>query len=185
MKTRFPYAVGLEVAAELCRSLKASCERLIVAGSMRRRKPDVGDVEILYIGRKETRPDPTDMFAQVEVDLADEVVAALIKNGVLEPRPNVRGSNTYGPKIKLVRHRGSGMPVDLFKATEANWWNYLVCRTGPAESNTRICMAAQERGWKWNPFGPGFTKAGEVRPMGSEREVFEFVGLPFVAPEQR
>jgi hypothetical protein len=29
----------------------------------------------------------------------------------------------------------TGIPVDLFAATEDNWWNYLVCRTGPADSN--------------------------------------------------
>lgn len=36
----------------------------------------------------------------------------------------------YGSKNKLMRHRASGIPVDLFSATTANWFNYLVCRTG-------------------------------------------------------
>lgn len=184
-KPRFSNAVGMKVAAELCAALKPVCERLIVAGSLRRRKPTVGDVEILYIGKTEVRQDPADMFASITVNLADEAIAALEKSGVLERRKNVNGSEMYGPKNKLMRHRASGLPVDLFAATAENWWNYLVCRTGPADSNTRICMAAQDRGWKWNPYGAGFSRDGEIRAMESEAEVFAFVGLPYAQPEER
>ena len=175
----------MKVAAELCAALKPACEKLVVAGSLRRRKPDVGDVEILYIGKTEVRQDPADMFASITVNLADEVTAALEKSGVLERRKNVNGSEMYGPKNKLMRHLATGLPVDLFAATVENWHNYLVCRTGPADSNTRICMAAQERGWKWNPYGAGFSRDGEIRPMTSEEEVFAFVGLPYAQPEER
>lgn len=184
-KPRFPNAVGMKVAAELCAALKPVCERIIVAGSLRRRKPTVGDVELLYIGKTEVRQDPTDMFASITIDLADEAIAALEKSGGLERRKNVNGSEMYGPKNKLMRHRASGLPVDLFAATTENWWNYLVCRTGPADSNTRICIAAQQRGWKWNPYGAGFSRDGETRAMESEAEVFAFVGLPYAQPEER
>lgn len=184
-KPRFTNAVGMEVAAELCAALKPACERLIVAGSLRRRKPTVGDVEILYIGKTEVRRNPADMFASVTVNLADESIAALENSGVLERRKNVAGSEMYGPKNKLMRHRASGLPVDLFAATAKNWWNYLVCRTGPAASNIRICMAAQDRGWKWNPYGAGFSRGSEHRAMESEAEVFAFVGLPYAQPEER
>jgi DNA polymerase/3'-5' exonuclease PolX len=175
----------MKVAAELCAALKPVCDRIIVAGSLRRRKATVGDVEILYIGKTEARQDPADMFATITVNLADEAIAALEKSGTLERRKNVNGSQMYGPKNKLMRHCATGLPVDLFAATPENWWNYLVCRTGPADSNTRICMAAQERGWKWNPYGAGFSRNGEVRAMESEAAVFEFVGLPYEQPEAR
>lgn len=185
-KPRFPNAVGMKVAAELCAALKPVCDRLIVAGSLRRRKPTVGDVEILYIGKTEVRQDPADMFASITVNLADEAIAALEKSGVLERRKNVNGSEMYGPKNKLMRHRASGLPVDLFAATPENWWNYLVCRTGPADSNTRICMAAQDRGWKWSPYASGFKdQHGEMIAVTSEREVFELVGLKYNKPKNR
>ena len=184
-KPRFPNQIGMKVAAELCAALKPVCERLIVAGSLRRRKPTVGDAEILYIGKTEVRQDPADMFASITVNLADEVIASLEKSGVLERRKNVNGSEMYGPKNKLMRHRATGLPVDFFAATAENWHNYLVCRTGPADSNTRICLAAQERGWKWNPYGAGFSRGAEVRAMESEADVFSFVGLPYEQPEAR
>lgn len=186
-QVRFANALAMQVAAELCRALKPACERLIVAGSLRRRKPTVGDIEILYISKTEIRQDPCDMFATIKVNLCDELISGLEKSGIMARRKNVNGSVMYGQKNKLMQHVATGMPVDLFAATAVNWWNYLVCRTGPAESNTRIAMAAQNRGWKWNPYGPGFShrRTGERRPMNSEEEVFTFVGLPYAIPEGR
>ena len=189
-KPRWPHADGMTIAAEIWAALDPMCERIIVAGSLRRGKPTVGDVEILYIGRTETRPDPDDMFATIVVNLADEAIVALEKSGVLERRLNVNGSATYGQKNKLMRHRASGVPVDLFAATPENWWNYLVCRTGPAESNTRIATAAQLHGWKWHPYGPGFSRENEEGEreefvVTCEEDVFRFVGLPFTEPRYR
>lgn len=184
-KPRFPSAIALTVAAEICKQLSPVCDRLIVAGSLRRRKPTVGDLEILYVSKTEVRRDPADMFSEIRVNLADDAIAALEKSGVLERRKNINGSEMFGPKNKLMRHRRTGLPVDLFAATTANWWNYLVCRTGPAESNTRIAMAAQDRGWKWNPYGEGFSRRGEIRSMNSEAEVFAFVGLHYKEPAMR
>ena len=39
----------MAVAAELCRGLKSATARMVVAGSLRRGKAEVGDIEILYI----------------------------------------------------------------------------------------------------------------------------------------
>jgi DNA polymerase/3'-5' exonuclease PolX len=81
--------------------------------------------------------------------------------------------------------------VDFFLTTHEAWFNYLVCRTGSANSNMRIAVEARKRGYKWLPFGNGFEEIscgmpnGKIHQMNSEREVFEFVGLPFVEPELR
>lgn len=184
-KPRFDRELALRVAKEIGDELQPATSRLVVAGSLRRGKATVGDVEIVYIPKEELRPDPKDLFASIKVNRADEVIADLEASYTLVRRKNVNGSEMFGPKNKLMGHRSTGIPVDLFSADEANWWNYLVCRTGPAESNTRICMAAQARGWKWNPYGPGFSRGEEMRPMHSEEEVFEFVGLPYLPPEER
>ena len=184
-KPRFPRAVGMQVAAELCAALKPACERIIVAGSLRRQKATIGDIEILYIGKVAPHRVAGDFFATYTANLAEEVIEALERGGVVERRKNVNGSQMYGPKNKLMCHRATGLPVDFFAATAENWWNYLVCRTGPADSNTRICMAAQARGWKWNPYGEGFWRVGETVAMTSEEDVFAFVGLPYAQPKDR
>jgi len=185
-KTRYPRADALAVAKELCDALKPVCERLIVAGSLRRRKPDVGDVEILFVPKVEERS--ADLFgAIVAHSLADEALAAMLDAGTLARRLLAGDRTAWGAKNKLATHAATGMPVDLFATTEDSWWNYLVCRTGPADSNTRIATRAKEAGYQWNPYGPGFTHlaTGDVSPMRSEREVFEFVGLPYLDPWDR
>ena len=186
-KRRWPREVAVGVAREVCSVLGAVCDRLIVAGSLRRRRAEVGDVEILYIGKTEERADPEDMFAEMTVDLADEAILGLEAAGVLERRLNSRGNETYGKLNKLMRHVRTGVPVDLFSTSEAAWWNYLVCRTGPAESNMRIATRAKNMGYRWSPYGAGFEDraGGRKGSVGSEREVFAFVGLDFREPWER
>ena len=189
-KRKFARSVALNVAREICNALKPATERLIVAGSLRRGRPEVGDVEILYVPRSGIVTPPGEMFGRIG-NLADEVIARLESGDVLARRRNVNGSEMFGALNKLMVHKATGVPVDLFAATEANWWNYLVCRTGPADSNTRICMAAQQRGWKWNPYGSGFSRAAalsgerEEYQVTSEEDVFRFVGMPFAEPSSR
>ena len=183
-KKKYPRAEAIAAAAELCRALKPYTERMIVAGSLRRRKPMVGDIEILFIPKFEMRK--LDLLSDTLVSLADEVLSCLLQKQVIRHRPNVNGSNIWGEKNKLAVHGASGIPVDFFTATEANWFNYLVCRTGSAESNMRIATAAQARGWKWNPYGAGFTDdRGQLVPVHSEDQVFAHARLTWQEPWER
>lgn len=156
-KIRYPRAAALDVARELVAALRPVTLRLVVAGSLRRMKAEVGDVEILFVPRVEPRK--LDLFHVGPVDLAEEMLEGLVRSGVLSKRLSSAGTTSWGAKNRLAVHVASGIPVDLFTATEGNWWNYLVCRTGPAELNKRIASAAIARGWKWNPYGAGFTNA--------------------------
>ena len=110
----------------------------------------------------------------------------MLDDGTLAKRQSKIGGTAWGDKNKLAVHR-SGMPVDLFRTVPESWWNYLVCRTGPADSNTRIATEAQRRGYRWNPYGIGYTKLadGTVTAMDSEAAVFAFVGLPYAEPWER
>lgn len=185
-KPKFPRAAALEVARQLAVLLRPLSEpnRLICAGSLRRRKQAVGDVELLYVPRFNTERDG--LFDTRQVNLVDRLLEELIAAGVLSKRRNSVGSEVWGEKNKLARHVVSGIPVDFFAANDANWFNYLVCRTGSAESNVRIASAAQKKGWKWNPYGAGFTdQNGTVVPVRSERQVFELAGLEYLEPWER
>lgn len=186
MKAKFPCNEARAVADELSNELGMACHRIEIAGSLRRQRPTVGDIEIVYVPKIEERADPDDMFARRLVNIADGVIEQWERAGVLDRRENSLGREMFGPKNKLMLHVATGIPVDLFSATVENWWNYLVCRTGPAELNEEICLSAKARGAKWNPYGLGFTLGnGDVRVMRSEEDVFEFVGLPYEKPEDR
>lgn len=187
-KTKYPRADALAVAKELCDLLKPISDKLIVAGSLRRRKAEVGDVEICYLGKIEPRPDPLDLLGQViPTNLADEFLGQLLARGVLQRRPNVNGGTAWGERNKLAVHVASGIPVDFFQTRPEGWWSLVVCRTGSAAHNEKVCHAAIARRLRWNPYA-GF----EDRASGqllyiprSEPAVFERVGLPWLDPWQR
>jgi DNA polymerase/3'-5' exonuclease PolX len=190
-KPKFPRADALRAAKEICDSLKPVCERLIVAGSLRRRKEYVGDVEILFVPRFH----PIAELAQADFlsspsprfeNLAETAIERLVSTTTLIQRKNINGSVTWGPKNKYALHVSTGIPVDLFTATTDNWYNYLVCRTGSAENNARIASAALNKGWEWHPYDHGFTdQEGNWVPVETEQDVFRHVGLPYLEPHER
>jgi DNA polymerase/3'-5' exonuclease PolX len=50
-QARWPAAIARKVADELVQALTPRCEQICIAGSLRRGKAEVGDIEILYIPR--------------------------------------------------------------------------------------------------------------------------------------
>lgn len=188
-KPKFPRALALEVVRELLPWLQPCCTELRVAGSLRRERAMVGDVEFVFVpvlapGVAVDLLLPPPLVAQTDARFED-----LLARGVIEKRQNVNGSGMWGAKNKLARHRATGVPIDFFATTEAAFWNYLVCRTGGARTNVEICNAAIAKGWKWTPYDEGFSRPSglgrEVHAVRSEREVFEFVGLPYLEPRER
>ena len=187
-KVKYPRADAMTVAAEICTVLKPVTERLICAGSIRRRRPMVGDVEILYVPRISQLKVGLFDDDQTFMDLSERAIAKMLESGMLAKRLNKNGIPAWGPKIKLAVHWKSGIPVDLFATTHESWFNYLVCRTGSAENNVRICEAAQAKGYKWNPYGSGFSSLTGHAPdviVTSEADVYSFAGLPYLEPWQR
>lgn len=186
-KPRFPRHTALTAANEICEILRPVCERVIVAGSLRRGKQWVGDVEILFVGKQVTQPKPGDMFAEETVSLAQIAIAKMLDDGLITKRPNKLDGFTWGDANKLAVHVPTRVPLDLFQTTEASWFNYLVCRTGSAAHNVTIATRAQQLGWKWNPYSVGFTHAttGEHYAVTSEEDLYRFLDMQFVAPKDR
>lgn len=195
-KQRWPLDEATRLALAIVGALEPLCARVCIAGSIRREKPDVGDIEILYIPKTEARQVPGDMFASETRNLVDAWLEDRMQSGVIIKRPNTIGNYSYGPKIKLMIHVPMGIPIDFFSTTEASWWNYLVCRTGPAESNKAIAERAQYMRQTWKPYSPGYLrevdgalagdpKTFETVPMHSEAEVFAHVGMPYREPKDR
>ena len=165
------------IAEELKALLEPVCQRVEIAGSIRRQKPEVGDIELLVI--------PKHGGLAGEVDLLDQEIIDLMRRGVLGYRLNKLGSRVYGPKNKLMLHVPSGIGVDIFSTDLECWPVALVVRTGSAETNKRIAMAAIRKGWHLRAYGRGFTTPDGEVICHSERDVFEFVGIPYMEPWER
>lgn len=113
----------------------------MIAGSIRRRKETVKDIEIVYVSRKEQVQEdlfgpPTDRLCM------DRALEDLLARGVIVKRRNQRGSEVWGAANKFAVHVESGIPIDLFATTEDAWFNYVVCRTTPSS----ICQRRREKG---------------------------------------
>lgn len=168
----------LEKAEAIAENLKAllepACERIVIAGSIRRQKPEVGDIELLCIPKY-----------VAGVDQLDREIGALFIQRILGFRLNKLGRKVYGTKNKLLLHIESGIGVDIFSTTEECWPVALAIRTGPKESNVAIATAAQRKGWRLRAYGSGFDTPNGPIHCQSEREVFELVGLPYQQPWER
>ncbi|MFH1031627.1 MAG: hypothetical protein V1767_03560 [Chloroflexota bacterium] len=170
----------LELARQIAEAVKAAlepaCERIEIAGSIRREKPEVGDAEILCIPR----------YDGGIVDLLDNQIQELVAQHILDYRRNKLGSKTYGAKIKLMTHIATGFGIDIFSTTPECWAVSFVVRTGGSKTNVEIATAALRKGLHFNSYGRGFTaENGTEVVCHTEREVFETVGLKYLPPTER
>lgn len=128
-----------------------------LAGSYRRGKPDLKDVDVVAIG---------DAHA----------VAATAKEKGCEMGPCGR---------TIVRFTYKGLKFDfLFVDDQDCLGAALLYRTGPAELNIRMRGEAKRRGWKLNE--KGLFNVERTKVAGeTERSVFEALGFRYVEPKFR
>ena len=183
VKTKVPFADAVVVAITLLKELLPLCERVSIAGSIRRCKPMVSDIELLYIPRVEERP--FDLLTTHLVSLAEEHINGWLNSGLIIRRPSVTGVTSWGEKNKFAVHVPSGISLDLFATTTENWWVSLVIRTGSKETNLALANGAIKLGRRLNAYGCGVIEHGEIIPARSERDVFDLCGVPYAEPEDR
>lgn len=194
-KKKYPYAEAMEVASEIQHFLTPHCDQLLIAGSLRRGKAEVGDIEILYIPRLVDKPDG--LFDTKKFDMADGQITCWLADGSITKRPNINGGTSWGEKNKLAIWTPAGIPVDFFATTKENWWVSLVIRTGSKETNLALTTGAQKLGGTLNAYGCGVTThrhrifngtpypPSSIIPATSERDVFELCGVEYKEPKNR
>ncbi len=154
-------AKGLEIAAEVIERLSPYCQKIEVAGSIRRQKAIVHDIDMVLI--------PSDPW-----NLEHEVFALA--------RP-------FQPKLsgeKLKRFDYNGAQIDLYYASAETWATLLLIRTGSKENNIRLCSLAKKKGWRLAASGAGlFDCTGERVAGDTEESIYAALGLPYQLPEER
>ena len=176
-KPRFPLAEAEAVAKELVVLLAPACEREpVIAGSIRRRKPDVGDIDLVVI--------PKAAESAFGIDALYEGLRRLITNGILIERLNKRDRVTWGLLNKAMVHIPTGIPVDIYSTTPENWGMTMVVRTGPAWRNIRMMAWFKQLGMAGHA-SAGVTKGGVEMPCPDEETVYRLLGWPYTQPEKR
>jgi DNA polymerase/3'-5' exonuclease PolX len=118
---KLPYADALSLAELLERRLAPSCERILIAGSIRRRKSEVGDIEL--VAQPKLTPE-LDMFGLETGNQYSQLDDAL--SGL-----STEGYTKNGDKYKQFSYEG--VTVDLFIATRETWGAIATIRTGSAD----------------------------------------------------
>jgi DNA polymerase (family 10) len=140
------------------------------AGSFRRRRETIGDLDILA----ETYDPGTLMAAFTGLPMAETVI----------------GKGLAKSAIRLVR----GPQVDLMAMPPEAAGTYRIHFTGSKEHNVRLRAMARDRGWSLSEKGfqrigedgePLTGPAAELRTFATEEAAYGFLGLPFIEPELR
>jgi DNA polymerase/3'-5' exonuclease PolX len=189
--TRVSLATAEAIAQQLVATLGLGCERIEVAGSIRRRMPDVGDIELVAVPRIHTETHRDGLFEErtVEVDDLQVVVESLLIDGTLAQHPT---DPKRGPRYSKLLHVASGLQLDLFSARAHTQGLILAIRTGPANYSRFLVTEARNRG---HHVAEGELHVGaggcspyakcEVVPTPEEADVFRVLGLFHPIPEQR
>jgi DNA polymerase (family 10) len=158
---RMPWPRAEEVAVPLVDWLKAApgVKQVTVAGSYRRHRETVGDLDILVTAAK-----GTPVIARF---VGYEDVAEVVSQGTTRSTVVFR----------------NGLQVDLRVVPEVSYGAALHYFTGSKAHNIAVRKMGVARGLKINEYG---IFKGEKRVAGrSEKEVYAQVGLPYIEPELR
>ena len=181
-REKVPLALAEVTGKSLMQMLADTCERIEMAGSVRRQVFEVGDIELLCI----PKAGAVDLFGEPvgSESLLDLRCRYLIDQGVLAPRPNKVGAVTIGPLNKLLVHPATGIGVDLFATSAGNWGMAMVVRTGPVGFNVRMMSRFRDLGMAGHAYG-GVTNGTEELQCPTEESVFELLGWDYLKPWMR
>ncbi len=160
---RKPLGRVLPIAEEILEFLKkhAPVSRIDIAGSLRRWKDTIKDIDILA-----TSPDPNEMMT------------------VFTEMPNVKEVLSKGVTRSSIIIR-EGIQVDLRIVDNKSYGSALAYFTGSKNHNIRLREMAVKNGLKINEYGI-FTQDDDKRLGGdNEDDVYRILGIPYIPPELR
>lgn len=163
-KNKYPYAEALKVAEDILEQLKPHCIRAEIAGSIRRKAKEVGDIEIVAI------PKP------YQIGLLEDGIASVVNRW-----KKVKGEL---PCKYTQRILPEGIKLDLFFADEQNWGHIFAIRTGSADfSHNKLGVRWVQSGYR--SVDGYLTKNGQRVAVREEEDLFKLLGIKYVEPENR
>jgi DNA polymerase (family X) len=173
-------------AENILLELEPFCSRIHVAGSIRRQRPEVNDIDIVLVPKIGT----LSMEAIIE---RCERSSVRLRGSALSQNITFRLPPADFQLDLFVAHDGE---VDLLGKTPSNWGAVLLCRTGSMFHNQRLCSHAITKGLKFAPY-KGVVKKKfnpdpdstveweEIIASETEEDIYQALGLDFRAPTDR
>ena len=158
---RFRLDTAFETAAELAVYLKEfrGVEEVTPAGSLRRGRETVGDLDLLVTGTD--HPGIADHFAGYPG------VAQVLAKG--EDKVSVKLKNDLQVDVRMLERESYGAALQYF--------------TGSKEHNVALRERAKKHGWKLSEYG--LFQGAEALASGTEEAVYAKLDLPWIPPELR
>lgn len=159
--------LALDIIAGLRKILPPDAiERIEIAGSLRRWKETIGDLDFLVVSQQ-----------------AEAVMEAFRS---LPQVTDVIGSGDTKTSVIL----GKGLQADLRVVEKHHWGAAIQYFTGSQAHNVTVRELAQRQGWSLNEYcltatGQGDVAEGTERFFEEESELYEFLGLQWVPPTMR
>jgi DNA polymerase (family 10) len=162
---RIPLKKAEQTAKKMITVLKKlkQVKQISVAGSLRRRKPEIGDIDIMVCADEKDSESVTVAFAKMKG----------IKRVLAE-----------GPK-KASIILDSGIQVDLRVFPEESWGAGLMYFTGSKNYNIAMRKFAIKKGFKLNEYGLYRKTDGQLIAGKTEDDIFRALGLEYREPEDR
>jgi DNA polymerase/3'-5' exonuclease PolX len=186
---------ALKIANNLVAQLGPYCDIINIAGSCRRNKVLVKDIELVCLPMK-TKIEQFDLFGPPQYDhyLRNPHFCRIVKKlgKILKGKPE-------GKKMQI--DLPEGIKLDLFMPSDFDYYRIFAIRTGSADySKNVIARAWREIGWvgtenglrrysdceKENNIWKCYEQNPELPPIWkSEEEFFEWLGLKWIEPSER
>lgn len=163
---RILLAEALDLSGMICDDLSQVKEikKLEVAGSIRRRKETIGDIDILATADEEDWENIMDSFTSLE-SVKKVIAKGKTKSSI------------------LIEHHGR--QVDLRLIEEDSWGAALLYFTGSKEHNIALRTIAKEMGFKISEYGM-FTVKNDKKVAGkTEEEIYRKLKMTWIPPEMR
>jgi len=160
---RRPISEVLPIARKILRWLKNSktVERIEIAGSLRRKRATIGDVDLLGISKNPERA--------MEVFVKFPEVRKIIGRG----------------KTKSSTLLENGLQVDLRIVSAGSFGAAWLYFTGSKNYNIELRKIAIRNGWKLNEYGLFRISDGRKIAGETEKEIYKKLGINFLPPEKR
>lgn len=197
---KLPLAYAQKLAYKLQKLLAIYSERIHIAGSIRREKQEVGDIEIVALPimiQSGFFPEDT----SIDPDFFQQLSFAKLEKGKTE--------NKEARQFKYMIPTGlTNLPtisLDLFIPKKHDYYRQLAIRTGPSQYSHHILATRWVKlGWVGTHDGLRRVEECEGKKSGektiwkcvvknptlppvweSEEEFFEFLGLKYLQPQNR
>jgi len=186
-KGRFLLGDIMPVVNEILEKLKSLREvkKISVAGSVRRMKETIGDVDILVVSKNlhsHTKREQGTKGAKINKVSSRYGVGARKVMDFFVSLPDVVKVWGKGTTKSSIRVK-DGFDIDLRVVPEKSYGSALQYFTGSKEHNIVTRKIAMTKGLKLNEYG--VFKGKKMIAGKTEKEVYRAIGLPLIPPEMR